>query len=108
MTSISVHGVEQKYFFEVVNIFENLSRERIKIETSLNEYLKKAKSSFVEIEENRVQISEQLQQIDDKTDQINEINEEISQLSGVRDEIEKKIAIGASVEKEHNERVNAI
>jgi hypothetical protein len=35
ITRIDVSGVEQKYFSEVVNIFDNISRERDRIESSL-------------------------------------------------------------------------
>ena len=45
ITSVDVKGVEQKSFFEVVSIFENVSREKAKIKSSLSDYLARAKKS---------------------------------------------------------------
>ncbi|WP_246676888.1 hypothetical protein [Mesorhizobium sp. B2-4-15] len=105
---IEISGIEQKYFSDVVNIFENISRERERIESSLKEYLEEAKESFLKTELNTKEIAEQAREIGENGNKIDELGKNIAELLESRDDIQKKIAIGASVEKEQNERVQAI
>ncbi|RWC63056.1 hypothetical protein [Mesorhizobium sp.] len=108
ITRIDLKGVEQKYFSGVVKLFEDIVGEREKIENSLKIYLEEAKNSFNQIEENSLEISQQNQTIDENQSEINDLNEKVGELTETADEIERRNAVGVSVENERNERVKAI
>jgi hypothetical protein len=108
ISRIDVRGLEQSSFFEVIQIYENASREKNKIEEDLSKYFLASKRSSEQININLAKISEQEENINDLNDQIDGLSRRISSLSEERDGIDKRIEIGATVEKERNERVQAI
>jgi hypothetical protein len=108
ISRVDVRGLEQKSFFEVVSIYENVSRERGKIEASLAEYLTRARKSNEQINSNEVKLAEQQVEIETKEENVEELGGQLSTLTSQRDEITKRIESGISNEKERNERVKAI
>ncbi len=108
ISRIDVKGLEQSSFFEVIQIYENASKEKNKIQDELSKYFLAAKQSNDQINLNSVKISEQNAEINEKNNQIDELSKRISSLSEERDGIDKRIEIGVTVEKERNERVQAI
>ncbi|MBZ9764394.1 hypothetical protein LB553_26495 [Mesorhizobium sp. CA8] len=108
ITRIEVQGVEQKFFSSIVNLFENLAIEKDRIESSLKLYLEEAKISYNKTQYNISKIAEQSNEIEANNSEIEELNSNIQHLKQSSDEIDKRIAIGVSVENERNERVKAI
>lgn len=108
ISRIDARGLEQKSFFEILMIYENVEREKAKIEDSLSRYFSKAKQSVEEITKNSSKVSEQKTEIKTLSGKIAKLTEEVSQLSEKRDEINTRIEVGTTVEKERNERVQAI
>lgn len=108
ISRIDVRGLEQKSFYEVVLIYENLSREKEKIEESLSAYFEKAKESELKVTKNTDKLSHLTAEIDEYHSKIISLKEEISVLSIQRDELHKRIEVRASVEKEMNERIQAV
>ncbi|MER8868039.1 hypothetical protein NKI19_30890 [Mesorhizobium sp. M0751] len=108
ITSISVRGIEQKYFSELIRILEDVSREKEKIESGLRIYLEKATKSFSDIEENERTIENQLVSIEENGERLDGLDKSIDLLNKQQLEIRKDIEIGTSVEKEGNERVASI
>ena len=108
ISRVDVRGLEQKHFFEVVAIYENVSRERAKIEGSLEEYLAKARKANEELNANAKKILEQSAEIESNQEKIEQLGEELSTLTSERDEVQRRIESGISNEKERNERVAAI
>ncbi|ESZ17611.1 hypothetical protein X735_04815 [Mesorhizobium sp. L2C085B000] len=108
ITRIEIKGVEQKYFSAIVKLFDDIAGEREKIENSLRAYLEEAKVSFNKIEENSLEISNQNDAIEAGESEIKDLNAKVQELADTADEVERRIAIGVSVENERNERVTAI
>jgi len=92
----------------VVAIYENVSREKAKIESSLSEYLSSARKSNEQLSSNSTKISQQTREIEENEEALEKLTGEISSLTSQRDEIQKRIESGISNEKERNERVKAI
>lgn len=108
ITRIEVKGVEQKYFSSIIKLFDSLTNEQQRIETSLKAYLEEAKNSYNKTLENKIEISNQEEAIEVHRSEINDLSAKTAELNQTHDEMERRIAIGVSVEKERNERVAAI
>lgn len=108
ISRIDVRGIEQRSFFEVLLIYDNVAREKAKIEESLSKYFLRAKQSHDEVASNVSKISEQKSEIDEYNGQIAKLTEKMERLAETRDEINKRIEVGTSIEKERNERVQIV
>ena len=108
ISRVDVRGLEQKSFFEVVSIYENVTREKAKIESSLAEYLVRARKSNEQINLNDSKLVEQQEDIEKNEEEIENLSSQVIDLTAQRDEIAKRIESGISNEKERNERVKAI
>lgn len=108
INKIEVRGLEQKSFFEVVQIYENMTREKLKIEESLTRYFERAKKAEQEIGKSESKLQELAVDVQKEEENISTLRSTILALSKERDELNKRIESGASIEKERNERVQAI
>ncbi len=105
---IEVRGIEQRDFSDLVSILNDINQVRDKIETSLNLHFERAKAAKLEMESNRTKIAEQDVEIEDKNSQIEQIEDYLTKNTIQLDDLNKKIAIAESVEKESNERIQLI
>ncbi len=108
ITKIEVRGIEEKYFSDVINVLENVNKEKSRIESELNAHLERAKRASAEFDALQDRIAEQDETIAGKEEAIQTLNQQVAGLTGQRDELSKRIEISSSVEKERNERVQAI
>lgn len=108
ISRVDVRGLEQKNFFEVLAIYENISREKAKIESALEEYLMRARKSNEQLEANSTRISAQVVEIESNEEKLEQLEDQVLGLTSERDEIQRRIESGISDEKERNERVSSI
>jgi hypothetical protein len=108
ISRIDVRGIEQRDFGGVVSVYENLLIEKEKIKDHLNLYLDRAKEAESKYQQNRASILDQEDKISTNRKTADDISSEIKRLSVERDDYLKKAEVSGTVEKERNERVQAI
>lgn len=108
LTKIEVRGIELAHFSDVINIYENIQRERIKIEEGLKAYLDRARAANADYESKEGLVAELDEKIEASESQVESLNEQLDDLNKQRNDLLKKIEISSSVERERSERVQSI